>query len=68
MSNIYEICIEGYLDPVWSDWLDGMAFTNVQGGRTILLGKVADQAALYGLLAKLRDMNLKLVYVQQKTT
>lgn len=59
----YEIKIQGHLAPHWSDWFDGLAITHDQSGNTILIGEVPDQAALHGLLSKVRDMNLPLVSV-----
>ncbi len=68
--TVYHIRLEGHLDPSWSEWLDGMAITHLESGETLLSGALADQAALHGLLAKVRDMNLKLVSIvrDQKTT
>ena len=65
MPNFYEICVEGQLDPCWSEWLEGMTITPLEGGETLLTGPVADQAALYGLLNRLRDMNLTLICVRK---
>jgi hypothetical protein len=59
----YEIRIKGHLAPYWSQMFDGMQLTQTQNGETILAGAVADQAALHGLLAKIRDLNLTLVSV-----
>ena len=58
-----EICVEGHLDLTWAEWLDGFTLTHAERGETILTGKVKDQAALYGLIAKLRDLGVKLVSV-----
>jgi hypothetical protein len=66
MPTIYEIRIEGYLDPCWSEWLDGMSVVPKPDGETLISGPVADQAALHGLLNRIRDMNLKLVCVEKK--
>ena len=64
---VYEITIEGRLDEQWSDWFDGMVITCHPAERdhivTILTGPVVDQAALHGLLIKIRDLNLELVSV-----
>lgn len=65
MPTIYEILVEGQLDPAWSEWLDGMAIQPLEGGQTLLHGPLPDQAALYGLLNRLRDMNVRLVWVKQ---
>ena len=59
-----EIRIEGHLDQTWADWLDGFTLTHTEQGETILIGKVKDQAALYGLIAKLRDLGVKLISVK----
>jgi hypothetical protein len=58
-----EIRVEGRLDEHWAEWLDGLAITHSQPGHTVLRGQVRDQAALYGLIAKLRDLGVTLVSV-----
>jgi len=58
-----EIRVAGHLDNTWADWLDGFAFVHTEAGETILTGEVDDQAALYGLIAKLRDLGVKLLAV-----
>lgn len=58
-----EIRVEGHLDKTWTEWLDGFTLTHTEQGETILSGKAKDQAALYGLIAKLRDLGVKLVSV-----
>jgi len=60
----YEITVEGILAPHWSAWFDGLQLAS-DGGRTILTGPVADQAALHGLLAKIRDLGLPLLAVRR---
>jgi hypothetical protein len=60
-EDVYEFRVEGYLRPEWSGWLDGLEISHEEGGVTVLSGPVADQAALHGLLAKIRDLNLKLI-------
>ncbi len=62
-ARLYEIRLKGHLDARWSDWFDGLTFTHASDGKTIIHGAVADQAALYGLLAKVRDLGLPLVSV-----
>ena len=59
----YEICIKGHLDPRWSHWFEGLAIALKDNGETLLSGPVVDQAALYGLLIKVRDLGLPLVSV-----
>jgi hypothetical protein len=58
----YEIRVEGELDPCWSGWFEGMVVT-AKGGETVLSGPVRDQAALHGLLGKIRDMGLPILSV-----
>lgn len=58
-----EIRVKGQLDESWSIWFDGLTITNAQDGYTVLHGGVRDQAELYGLLAKVRDLGLPLVSV-----
>jgi hypothetical protein len=59
----YEIKVKGHLDNRWSEWFDGLAITHEEDGTTVLAGPVADQAALHGLLIKVRDLGLPLVSV-----
>ncbi len=66
MPTIYEIRVEGRLDPCWRDWLDNMTIIPLESGNTLLSGPLADQSALYGLLNCMRDMNLKLISIQKK--
>jgi hypothetical protein len=58
-----EIRVYGHLDENWAEWLDGFTFTHTEQNETVLTGKVKDQAALYGLIAKLRDLGLNLISV-----
>jgi len=60
----YRIKLKGHLDDKWSDWFEGMDIST-GGGETILSGQVADQAALHGLLIRIRDLNLTLLSVEQ---
>jgi hypothetical protein len=63
-SRNYRIKLKGCLDPKWSDWFEQMAIST-EGGVTILKGPVADQAALHGLLIRIRDLNLTLLAVER---
>jgi hypothetical protein len=60
---VYQIRVKGNLDQKWSPWFDGFAITPQANDETILTGPVADQAALHGLLAKIRDLGLPLLSV-----
>jgi hypothetical protein len=60
-----EIRVQGRIDEHWSDWFDDLTLTHTEEDETILSGVVTDQAALYGLLAKLRDLGLHLLSVNQ---
>jgi hypothetical protein len=61
----YEIRLRGHLDSRWAAWFNGLNLTNESDGTTIIHGPVADQAALHGLLQKVRDLGLPLVSVTQ---
>jgi len=61
----YEIRLQGRLDRRWSVWFDGLTLTAAADGTTSLRGPVVDQAALHGLLQRLRDLGLPLVSVTQ---
>ena len=60
----YEISIRGRLDDRWSAWFDGMSIDGSQAGVTVIRGAVVDQAALHGLLARLRDLGTPLISVR----
>ena len=62
---VYRIRIEGHLRAQWADWFEGLAITLEADGVTLLTGPVADQAALYGLLKKVRDLGMPLVSVNR---
>jgi hypothetical protein len=59
----YEIRLKGHLDDKWAEWFDGLTITREENGETLLRGLVVDQAALHGLLRKVRDLGLPLVAV-----
>jgi hypothetical protein len=58
---VYQIRVKGHLDPRWADWFAGMAITLEENGETLLTGPVEDQAALHGLLRKVRDLGVTLI-------
>jgi len=58
-----EIRVKGQLDQHWSDWFDDLTVTHTDQNETLLTGPIVDQAALHGLLAKLRDLRLPIVSV-----
>jgi hypothetical protein len=60
---VYQIRVTGHLGREWSDWFDGLSITLEDNGETILSGPVVDQAALHGLLRKVRDLGLPLLAV-----
>jgi len=62
---VYHIEVKGNLDQKWSDWFDGLTITPQANDATILTGPVADQAALHGLLGKIRDLGLPLLLVKR---
>jgi hypothetical protein len=61
----YEIRVEGMLDEHWSAWFDGMQIISERHDETVIAGPVTDQAALHGLLAKVRDLGLPLISVHR---
>ena len=63
MPEYYEIRIKGHLDPHWSDWFAGLKLTYPEEDETLLSGPIPDQAALHGLLERIRDLNLTLISV-----
>lgn len=62
---MYEIRVEGHLADRWSEWFEGLAICNTPDGDATLTGLLADQAALFGTLTKLRDLNLILISVNR---
>ena len=61
--QLYEIRLKGHLDDRWAEWFEGLNITLEEDGNTLLTGPVIDQAALHGLLKKVRDLGLPLVSV-----
>lgn len=70
LPECYEILVQGQLDSLWGQWFEGMTLSKVKVGEpaiacTMITGRVADQAALHGLLTKIRDLNLPLISVRR---
>ncbi|MCA9925622.1 MAG: hypothetical protein KC421_24795 [Anaerolineales bacterium] len=62
---VYEIKIKGHLGRRWTVWFEGMSITQADNGETLITGPIVDQAALHGLLRKVRDLGLPLISVSQ---
>lgn len=62
---VYEVRLEGHLDRQWTDWFGGLSITLEDSGDTLLTGPVVDQAALHGLLKKVRDLGMTLISVMR---
>ena len=62
---VYQVRLKGHLDRQWTDWFGGLTITLEDNGDTLLTGLVTDQAALYGLLKKVRDLGIPLVSVNR---
>lgn len=65
MMQGYEICVQGQLDLDWAEWFEDFTLTHRAEGVTVLTGMVADQAALHGILNKIRNLGLTLISVTQ---
>ncbi|MBX3061640.1 MAG: hypothetical protein U0528_15640 [Anaerolineae bacterium] len=63
MTQYYEIRLKGHLDPYWSDWFGELLIKRQDDGETILTGPIEDQAALHGLLNRVRDSGIMLIAV-----
>jgi hypothetical protein len=63
--TIYQVRIKGHLGVQWTDWFGGLTITQEDSGETLLTGPVVDQAALHGLLKKVRDLGMALVSVNR---
>jgi len=63
MMQQVEIRVRGQIDQRWSEWLEGLTITHTAEGETVLAGSIPDPSALYGLIARLRDLGLPLLSV-----
>ena len=61
--DIYEFRLKGHLDDRWSEWFGGLAVQRQEDGTTVLVGPVVDQAALHGVIIRIRDLGLSLLSV-----
>ena len=64
MNGIYRFLVRGHLDDRWSEWLGGLSIQRTEDGCSVLTGSIADQAALHGVIARIRDMGLPLLAVE----
>jgi hypothetical protein len=62
-ADYYEIRVRGLLDDHWSGWFEGLTLSSLANGETLIAGPIQDQAALHGILAKIRDLGLHLLSV-----
>jgi hypothetical protein len=62
---IYQIRIMGHMDEQWTDWFGGLTITLEESGDTLLTGPVPDQAALFGLLRRVRDLGMQLISINR---
>jgi hypothetical protein len=62
---IYHIRVEGHISESWSSWFEGLTIRHAEIGETVISGPIVDQAALYGVLLKLRDLGLPLIAVKR---
>ena len=65
MSDIYEFQVKGLLDKRWSEWFGGLTIRHQEDGTTVLVGPVVDQAALHGVMVRIRDLGLLLLSVKR---
>jgi len=65
MADSYQIRVRGHLSSRWTEWFDGLTIENQPNGEALIYGPVVDQAALHGLLVKIRDLNLSLISVNR---
>jgi len=66
LCAVYNIRVDGHLDPSWSEWLEGAIIAPLENGETLISRRVIDQAALHGLLAKIQDLNLNLISIERE--
>ncbi|XSG77017.1 hypothetical protein ACP8Y2_08400 [Herpetosiphon llansteffanensis] len=67
-AMIYQICLRGQLDQTWAEWFAGLEIVALANGDTLLVGLITDQAALYGLIKKIRDLGMPLISLMPLTS
>lgn len=65
MTDIYRFRVSGHLDDRWSDWFEGLAVERQEDGTTVLVGPVVDQAALHGVIIRIRDLGVSLLSMRR---
>jgi hypothetical protein len=65
MTDIYEVRVQGHLEDHWSELLGGLAVQRQEDGTTVLVGPVVDQAALHGVISRIRDLGVRLLSVRR---
>ena len=65
LATVYRVRVKGHLSDDWSTWFDDLSITKLENGDTLISGPIEDQAALYGLLTKVRDLGLSLLAVNR---
>ena len=65
MTDIYELRVQGHLEDHWSEWLGELAVLRQEDGTTVLMGSVVDQAALHGVISRIRDLGVPLLSVRR---
>ncbi len=65
MSEFYRFRVRGHLDDRWSEWFEGLVIQRQEDGTTVLVGPVVDQAALHGVITRIRDLGLPLLSVKR---
>jgi hypothetical protein len=64
--EVYEFIVQDHIDPHWADWFEGLTLCHLACGQTRLIGPVADQAALHGILNRIRDLGIPLLLVRRR--
>jgi hypothetical protein len=64
-SSIYHICVAGHLDDHWQSWFENLTVTTLPSGETLISGLIIDQAAVHGILNRIRDLGLELIYLHR---